>query len=64
VSEYLYIGLVFYLIMAFIRFRTLIEADLTSILKGLFFGIVLWPFAVLFVAYQFLMERPHDKERR
>lgn len=53
-SNYLLTGWIFYGVMAILRRDTFKNADNASVFRGLVFGVLLWPVAMIYVAYDFL----------
>lgn len=48
---YLYIGLAFYSIVGAMNWRTFKGASKMSVLKGIGFGVGLWPIAALYMCF-------------
>ncbi len=48
-SYYLAIGVAFYFICCIKNIKSFKDADFISVLRGLVFGILLWPFATIYI---------------
>lgn len=49
--QYLIFGLLFYAVVALLRWRSFKDADIGGILRGVLFGVVLWPVAMLYMLF-------------
>lgn len=51
-------GIITYTIIAILRWKNFKNADIGGVLRGLFFGICLWPVAIIYLA----LEKKNDEE--
>lgn len=56
--QYLLIGLIFYIIIAILRYKSFKNADIAGLFRGILFGIVFWPLAMIMT----LMSMPKKDE--